>query len=101
MQTAPENDARSGVLLKYDQDGHAQSHDFGCGRQAGEPVFVPAADGRAEDEGWTMTYVYDAARDTSDFVVLDAAAFEAPPVATVPLPSASRSASTGPGSPNA
>ena len=33
-----------------------------------------------------MTYVYDAARDTSDFVVLAAQDFAAPPVATVPLP---------------
>jgi carotenoid cleavage dioxygenase-like enzyme len=84
--TGPANDDRNGVLVKYGRDGTAQTHDFGCGRQAGEPVFVPAADGRAEDEGWIMTYVYDEARDTSDFVVLDATAFEAPPVATVPLP---------------
>ena len=86
VQTAPADDARNGVLVKYDQDGGAQTHDFGCGRQAGEPVFVPAADGHAEDDGWIMTYVYDEARDTSDFVVLDATAFGAPPVATVPLP---------------
>jgi len=33
-----------------------------------------------------MTYVYDAARATSDFVVLAAQDFAAPPVATVPLP---------------
>ncbi len=33
-----------------------------------------------------MTRVHDEARDTGDFVVLDAAAFEGPPVASAPLP---------------
>ena len=33
-----------------------------------------------------MCYVYDAARDRSDFVVLDASNITAPPVAVVPLP---------------
>ncbi|HEV2310192.1 MAG TPA: carotenoid oxygenase family protein [Acidimicrobiia bacterium] len=84
VQTA--GDDMTGVLVKYGPDGQSQTHDFGRGREAGEPVFVPAADGRAEDEGWIMTYVYDQARDTSDFVVLDATAFEGPPVASVPLP---------------
>ena len=72
-------------MLGHDDDDPVLS-DFGCGRLAGEPVLVPAADGHAEDGGWIMTCVYDQARDTSDFVVLDTAAFEAPPVATGPLP---------------
>jgi carotenoid cleavage dioxygenase-like enzyme len=38
------------------------------------------------DEGWILTYVYDATRDGSDLVILDAAAFTAKPVATVGLP---------------
>ena len=50
----------------------------------GEAVFVPAASG--EDAGWLMCYVYDAARDRSDFVVLDASDMSAQPVATVHLP---------------
>jgi carotenoid cleavage dioxygenase-like enzyme len=36
--------------------------------------------------GWLMCYVYDAARDRSEFVVLDASGVAAPPVAAVPLP---------------
>jgi carotenoid cleavage dioxygenase len=52
----------------------------------GEPVFVRAADGRGEDEGWILTVVYDAERDASDLVVLDATSFSGPPVATVHLP---------------
>ena len=33
-----------------------------------------------------MAYVYDAARDGSDLVILDASRFSGPPVATIPLP---------------
>ena len=47
---------------------------------------MPAAPGAAEDEGWVVAYVYDAARDGSDLVILDAADFGGHPVATVSLP---------------
>jgi carotenoid cleavage dioxygenase len=49
-------------------------------------VFVPASDGASEDEGYVLSYVYDAARDTSDLVILDATDFAASPVATIGLP---------------
>lgn len=52
----------------------------------GEPVFVRASDGHGEDEGWVLSVVYDAARNASDLVVLDATSFRGPPVATVHLP---------------
>ena len=55
-------------------------------RSAGEPVFVRAADGHGEDEGWVLATVYDATRDASDLVILDATSFAGPPVATVHLP---------------
>ena len=45
-----------------------------------------AADGRGEDEGWILSVVYDATRDASDLVILDATSFGGPPVATVHLP---------------
>jgi carotenoid cleavage dioxygenase len=81
-------DANTGTaLIKYDLRGGAHSvHDFGPGRVPGEGVFVPASPGAAEDEGWILTYVYDAGRDGSDLVVLDAASFAGPPVATIALP---------------
>jgi carotenoid cleavage dioxygenase len=47
---------------------------------------VPAAPDAGEDEGWLMGYVYDAATDRSDLVVLDATAPVADPVAVVHLP---------------
>ena len=64
--------------------GGVTTHDFGPGHVPGEAVFVPRAAG--EDAGWLMCYVYDAASDRSDFVVLDASDMSAPPLATVHLP---------------
>jgi carotenoid cleavage dioxygenase-like enzyme len=47
---------------------------------------VPASATAAEDEGWLLTYVYDAARDTSALVMLDAKDFTGKPVAAIALP---------------
>jgi len=74
-------------LVKYDlTTGAGTAHDFGSGCMPGEGVFVPAGDRAGEDEGYVLLYVYDTARDASDLVILDAAHFAAPPVATVHLP---------------
>jgi carotenoid cleavage dioxygenase-like enzyme len=73
------------LLRKYDlADGSSSEHNFGTGRTPGEVVFVPG--GAGEDAGWLMCYVYDAGRDRSDFVVLDASDVTKAPVAVVPLP---------------
>ncbi len=74
-------------LVKYDlARDEAVRFDPGEHRSAGEAVFVRAADGHGEDEGWVLTVVYDATRDASDLVILDATSFGGPPVATVHLP---------------
>ncbi|MGE2834079.1 carotenoid oxygenase family protein [Mycobacterium sp. SMC-4] len=53
----------------------------------GEAVFVPSTAGAAdESSGWYLGYVYDAARDGSDLVILDASDFTGDPVATIHLP---------------
>ena len=49
-------------------------------------AIVPVSPSAAEDEGWLLTYVYDAAREGSDLVILDAADFTGEPVATISLP---------------
>ncbi|MBE7197774.1 MAG: carotenoid oxygenase family protein, partial [Parafilimonas terrae] len=73
-------------IFKHDlETGERLIHEFGPDRIPGEFVFVPAHAGSSEDEGWLVGFVIDTACDTTDFVVLDAAAFEAPPVATVRL----------------
>ena len=48
------------------------------GRTPGEFVFVPGDAATSEDDGWLMGYVYDAAVDRSDLVILDAHEFTAP-----------------------
>ena len=74
-----------GELLKYDlESGKASALAFGAGNGAGEPVFAKA--GKGEDEGYILTFVYDAARDASDLVIIDAQRFEHGPVARVHLP---------------
>jgi carotenoid cleavage dioxygenase len=76
-----------GPLLKHDvARGRAEAHDFGPGRVSLEPVFVARPGAVAEDDGWILCYVYDAARDASDVVILDARDFSGPPVATITLP---------------
>jgi carotenoid cleavage dioxygenase len=73
-------------LYKYDlRSGSSWTYRFGPGFTAGEPVFA-AATGGSEGEGWILTYVYDASRDRSDLVILDATEFEKGPVARVHLP---------------
>ena len=73
-------------LYKHDlATGERRTHEFGAARVPGEFVFVPAGPEAGEDEGWLVGLVIDTASDTTDFTVLDAHAFEAPPVATVHL----------------
>ena len=42
----------------------------------GEPVFIPAPDGTAEDDGVLLSVVFDALRGSSFLLVLDAATME-------------------------
>jgi carotenoid cleavage dioxygenase len=82
----PEDPTPQG-LVKYDLvRDEATRFEPGAHRFPGEPVFVRAADGRGEDEGWVLTVVDDATTGRSDLVVLDATSFAGPPVATVHLP---------------
>ena len=77
----------SGAILKYDRDsGKRTEIEFGPGRMGGEAVFVPSANPAAEDDGYLMTYVYDASTDKSSFVIMDAATMDNTPVASIELP---------------
>jgi len=72
---------------KVDHDtGALVTHELPDGRRGSEPVFVPAADGTAEDDGWVLSYVYDPGTDRSELVILDATRFEREPVARIHLP---------------
>ena len=74
-------------IVKHDLvAGTSERHTFGAGHQPSEFVFVAAESGTAEDDGYLVGYVYDATRDASDLVVLDAHDITAAPVASVALP---------------
>ncbi|MCJ2032859.1 carotenoid oxygenase family protein [Methylobacterium sp. J-068] len=73
-------------LYKHDlETGERRVHEFGPDRVPGEFVFVPARPEAEEDEGWLVGLVVDTVSDTTDFMILDARAFEAAPVAAVHL----------------
>ncbi|MGH9029523.1 MAG: carotenoid oxygenase family protein, partial [Acidimicrobiales bacterium] len=51
-----------------------------------EAVFVPCHQHAGEDDGWVLSLVYDARRDASDLLVLNAGDFTGEPAAVVHLP---------------
>jgi carotenoid cleavage dioxygenase len=76
-----------GCLFKYDfATGAVAVHDFGKGRKASEPVFVPARPDAAEDDGWVLSYVHDETGDGAFLAVLNAQDFAGAPAAIIPLP---------------
>jgi carotenoid cleavage dioxygenase-like enzyme len=74
-------------LIRHDlETGRRDIHEFGALRYPGEFVFVPAHPGSAEDEGWLMGYVINAAAQTTDLVIIDVRNFSGPPQAVIALP---------------
>lgn len=74
------------ALLKQDlQTGEAQLWSEAPRGFMGEPVFVPKPGGTAEDEGWVLCLIYNAARQCSDLIILDGQNIEAGPVARLKL----------------
>ena len=79
--------SQSGSILKYDRHTGARTElALGRGCLPGESVFVPADGATGEDDGYLMTFVYDAESDSSRFVVIDAATMDDTPVASIELP---------------
>jgi len=73
-------------LIKHDLEaGRTETHDHGPGRETGEAVFVPRSGAMAEDDGWLLSFVYDANRGASDLVILHAQDVTGPPQAVVHL----------------
>jgi carotenoid cleavage dioxygenase-like enzyme len=85
---SPERIAKAeGGLRKYDvQTGEVDSYLPGVGLTPGEPMFIPAAGGTNEDDGYIATFLYDAKTDKSAFCLFDATRLSAGPIASVALP---------------
>ncbi|NUT47053.1 MAG: carotenoid oxygenase family protein [Saccharothrix sp.] len=71
-------------LVKVDVRSGRTSRWHEPGRYPGEPVFVPAPDARAEDDGVVLSVVLDAEAGRSGLLVLDAATFTEVARAEVP-----------------
>jgi carotenoid cleavage dioxygenase-like enzyme len=84
----PRLDEMRGIVRVDVRRGEIVRHAIAPGDQNSEPVFVPRPGAAADDEedGWVLACVWRAATDTSDVIVLDAAAIDAAPLATVHLP---------------
>ena len=76
-----------GGLIKHDYDtGAREVWDPGPNVHAGEWLFVPTGSDTADDAGYLLTLDYDAARDRSHLLIVDATAVRAGPVASIALP---------------
>jgi carotenoid cleavage dioxygenase len=58
---------------------------LGTNFMPGEPVFVPRETKSAEGDGWLLAVWYDAERNRSEMIVLDAQDFAREPIARVKL----------------
>jgi carotenoid cleavage dioxygenase len=76
-----------GGLIKRDYEtGRVERWDAAAHEHAGEWLFVPDGSSHAEDAGWLLTFLYDARRDASELVIVDATDVRKGPVARVALP---------------
>jgi carotenoid cleavage dioxygenase-like enzyme len=73
--------------IKYDlNNGKSQIHEFGKGYYGGEAVFAPNPNGKDEDDGWLITFVYNSSQEASELVVINAKDVTSEPVARVLIP---------------
>ncbi|NER81773.1 MAG: Apocarotenoid-15,15'-oxygenase [Leptolyngbya sp. SIO1D8] len=83
---ATQGNAPLQALLKRDlETGEEQIWSEAPRGFMGEPVFVPHPQGTAEDAGWVLCLIYNAARQCSDLIILDAQEIEAGPIARLKL----------------
>ncbi len=80
-------DPRFDAVVKYClESGNAEAHAWGRGRAGGEAVFVPRRGAEAEDDGYLVTFVWDALEQRSELVIVDARDMLSRPRARVMLP---------------
>lgn len=82
-----DNTVDFGGLVKHDyQTGERVTWDPGPNVHSGEWLFVPEGSSTAQDAGWLLTFVYDAATDRSNLSIIDATDVARGPVATIAIP---------------
>lgn len=82
----PTGNAPLQAILKADlETGDRQLWSAAPQGFAGEPLFVPRLNSTAEDDGWVMTLVFNAAHGRSELVILDAQDISQGPIATLRL----------------
>lgn len=75
------------AIIHYDLKYQTQKIcDFGLNNIPSEPVFVPRHKNSAEGDGFILTVVYQAAKNTSDLYILDAMNIDKKPLAIAHLP---------------
>ncbi len=75
-------------FLKYDTGtGASETHSYGDGRYGGETVFAPRVGATAaDDDGYVLTFVTDAATGDSEVIVVDARRVTDAPVCRIRIP---------------
>ncbi|KAF6256619.1 carotenoid oxygenase [Scenedesmus sp. NREL 46B-D3] len=81
------NDPLAGTQgpLQQARDVRPQLWDAGSRRLIMEPLFIPRSNPTAEDDGWVLATVHNAATGKGELVILDAQNIPAGPVATIHL----------------
>lgn len=75
-------------LIKFDLfENNFKQHDFSETAEIGEPIFIAKKDSDIEDEGYVAFFAYILAENRSEFILLNAQAIEAEPIARIKLPS--------------
>lgn len=68
------------------ETGATDIYDFGDDCVSLEPVFIPHPDGKSEDEGWVVDYVYSQITQKTDVVIFNAKCLSDGPICTIHLP---------------
>lgn len=75
------------AIIHYDLKNQSQKVcDFGIKNTPSEPVLVPRHKNSTEGDGFILTVVYQAAKNTSDLYILDSMNIDKEPLAIVHLP---------------
>ena len=74
------------ALIKRDMEtGEEQLWSAAPRGFGGEPLFVPRPEANAEDDGWVLLWIYNAAGDRTELTIFNAQDITAGPVATLKL----------------